>query len=392
MRILSIGQLPTEIGGNYSTGMGKVVYELSRCNYGTTKYETIALNTLDSRIRKKIISNSLTGYKINYLHILKECICHPLKLAKEFCYYKQFCPYNPLRGIFYRLNIESKIKSSHPDIIHMHSIDYVLPMKYVASKGSATTVLTCHGIFNLQNLSQKKYYEEVFSQVDYVTGLTDEIHNIFWSFRIDEDRIFIIPNGVDITKFHYSSQERDRLRNEFNVPEGTTVFLTVASIQQRKGQLAFLKDLKDSGLDYIYWIIGKGPDQERIQKYAQENGISDRVKILGYIEAQNLYSYYSAADVYAHVSLEEGQSLSEIEAYTCGLKILVNDKIKNTVVSPIMNNNIYMIQEIGFINWPNINDWLTEAKEQRDTRSNYQWQNIADRYIQMYTKILNAKL
>ncbi len=392
MKILSIGQLPTEIGGNYSTGMGKVVYELSRCNYGTTKYETIALNAADNKIRKNLIPNILSGYNIKYLNIFKECLSHPIRLIREYQYYRRFCPYNPLRGIFYRINIESKIKSGHPDIIHMHSIDYVLTMRYVASKDSAKTVLTCHGIFNLQNPSQRKYYEEVFSQIDYVTGLTDEIHNIFRSFRIDETRISIIPNGVDITKFHYSSQERDRLRKEFNIPDGSTVFLTVASIQQRKGQLAFLKDLKDSGLDYIYWIIGKGPDQERIQKYAQENGISDRVKILGYIEAQNLYSYYSAADVYAHVSLEEGQSLSEIEAYTCGLKILVNDKIKNTVVSPIMNKDIYMIQKIGSINWHDTNDWLLKIPEKRDTRSNYQWQNIADRYIQMYTKITNSRL
>lgn len=387
MKVLSIGQLPTEIGGNYSTGMGKVVYELSRCNYGTITYETIALNASDSNIRKDLIPNLLSGYKIKYLSILKECLSHPIKLVREYLYYKRFCPYNPFRGIFYRLNIESKIKSIHPDIIHMHSIDYALPIKHIASKDSAKTVLTCHGIFNLHKASQKKYYEDVFSQVDYVTGLTDEIHTIFRNFKIDETRISIIPNGVDITKFHYSSQERDRLRKGFNIPKETTVFLTVASIQQRKGQLAFLNDLKDSGLDYIYWIIGKGPDQEIIQKYAQENGISDRVKVFGYIEAQNLYSYYSAADVYAHVSLEEGQALSEIEAYTCGMKILVNEKIKNTVVSPIMNKDIYMIQEIGSINWHDLNDWILEIPKKRDTRPNYQWQNIADKYIHLYTKV-----
>lgn len=394
MKILSIGQLPTEIGGNYSTGMGKVVYELSRCYFRLTQYETIALNASDKRIRKDIASNPLCGYNINYLHILKECVSNPVKIIKEYLYYKRLCNYSPLRGIFYRINIEHKIKHNNPDIIHIHSIDYVLPVKYILSKNQAKnqakTVLTCHGIFNLNKSTQQEYYKIVFSQVDYVTGLTDEIHNIFKKFRIDESRISIIPNGVDLKKFYYSSQERERLRNKFNISINTTVFLTVASIQYRKGQLAFLKDLKDSGLDYVYWIIGKGPDQEEIQKYAQENGISDHIRFFGYIEAENLYSYYSASDIYAHVSIEEGQALSEIEAYTCGLKILVNEQIRNTVVNPVLDCNIYNIQHIGTIDWPSVKEWIS-FEYTRITRSNYQWQCVADQYAALYTQINNTK-
>ena len=34
MRVLQIGQLPTEMGGNYTTGVARVVGELSRYKFG----------------------------------------------------------------------------------------------------------------------------------------------------------------------------------------------------------------------------------------------------------------------------------------------------------------------------------------------------------------------
>ena len=53
-RVLAIGQLPVEMGGNYTTGMGKVVYELSLQHYSGLSYKTLALNAKDKKTLENI--------------------------------------------------------------------------------------------------------------------------------------------------------------------------------------------------------------------------------------------------------------------------------------------------------------------------------------------------
>lgn len=48
MRILIIGQLPKEIGGNYTTGAANVVYELSKQREDGVLYYTYGTNITDS--------------------------------------------------------------------------------------------------------------------------------------------------------------------------------------------------------------------------------------------------------------------------------------------------------------------------------------------------------
>ena len=66
-RVLAIGQLPVEMGGNYTTGMGKVVYELSRQDYSGISYKTLALNAKD----KKTLDPKYFGYTFSIGKLLK---------------------------------------------------------------------------------------------------------------------------------------------------------------------------------------------------------------------------------------------------------------------------------------------------------------------------------
>ena len=52
MRVLSIGQLPKEIGGNYTTGIAKVVFELSKQSFNDVKMYLYATNISDKFANK----------------------------------------------------------------------------------------------------------------------------------------------------------------------------------------------------------------------------------------------------------------------------------------------------------------------------------------------------
>ena len=50
-----------------------------------------------------------------------------------------------------------------------------------------------------------------------------------------------------------------------------------------------------------------------------------------YVPHDELFAYYSAADIYAHPSSSEGQALVALEALCCGLPLIVNENIRDTI-------------------------------------------------------------
>lgn len=391
MKILAVGQLPTEVGGNYSTGMGKVMYELSCQNYRKDALCSLAVNCRQSRA-KKVNGDKYIGYTFPLLRLFGNALFHPGKLCSELRDYRRNLNYSPWRALFYRLNMDRAIRATKPDVVHLHSIDLVIPFSHSAYRSGVKSVVTCHGIFQTEsNAARRNYYENALSRIDYVSGLTKEIYDKLLALKVPSEKIFTIPNGVDTSKFRYSESERKRVREDLGVSEKTVIFLTVASLQKRKGQLDFLGRLVRSGLDFRYWLIGNGPDFDLIRRFAEENGVEDRVMLFGYVDAQELYRYYSAADIYAHVSTEEGQALSEIEAYTTGLRIVVNKKIVGTLANDASSNPRYYVTDMDQSpNWDEFRHWANTSEAEREPSFKFDWQNIADMYRAMYEKIFQG--
>lgn len=386
-RVLAIGQLPVEMGGNYTTGMGKVVYELSRQDYSGISYKTLALNAKD----KKTLDSKYLGYTFSIGKLLKSLFLHPLKLYRELQDYRVYLDYSPLRALFYRINMDRVIDKLSPDCVHLHSIDNVIPFFHTGKKEEVKSIITCHGIFGVEgNEHRKKLYIESLARIDYATGLTEDIDRLLNSFHVPDKKRSVIPNGVDVDKFRYDEKARQTIRHEWNIPDDRTIFITVGSLQHRKGQLDFMSQLKDCGIDYEYWIIGSGPDKDKIEKWVHNNGQEDRIRLIGYIPGEDLYRYYSAADVYAHTSYAEGQALSEIEACTTGLKILVNQDVVRTLARSPENESRYRVisLEEGVVWDAGLIDWIKERESGRTTDGSLNWQKIADMYTCIYKKLI----
>lgn len=387
-----IGQLPKEAGGNYTTGAANVVFALSECYAdGVHKY-TFATNAKNTALKRMCIyKNEYIGYRfIDIFSVVSDFLFHPKRSLREWMHYVNIDHENPLRFAFYKANIKRAIKWVKPDLIHVHSIANVSCTRFASGNG-IPILLTCHGIFYRGN--NERLGDRYFGNLGYCdsySGLTRESITEFERYlRISESRVSIIPNGVNTKLFSFSKEMRQRVRKEYNVKDNERVFITVASIQQRKGQLDFLKLLKTLDLDYLYWIVGKGEAEDDVKRYVEENRMENKVKFLGYKTSQELPKFYSAADIYAHPSWKEGQALSEIEAYSTGLKILVNHAIKNTVVGDTKDESIYYVFDFDNIQQNELKAWLLESRTPRKSRINFDWSVIAGKYNELYKKILN---
>lgn len=384
IKLLIIGQLPAIAGGNYTTGAANVVYELSRQKVEGVEYYAFATNAKNGDISVSGADTKYFGYRFLFGRMLANMVLNPIKTIQEWIVYKRSAGVNPLRYEFYKANFQWVLNHVQPDIIHMNG-DGIEPL-YFANKRRRPIVFTCHGVF-------KRYHNPESSEsnyADFVTGLTGEARQEIINYLcVDENKIGIIPNGVDTNKFYYSAEFRQKLRDEMGVANNTKVFITVASVQERKGQLRFVQlmnYLKDE--DWQYWIVGKGVDEQPIRDYCDANGLSDKVKLIGFKTADELYKYYSAADIYAHASTMEGQALCEIEAFSTGLKILVNDKIKGTIAQSELDEGDYFFMDFSQPKYDQLKTWMLKEVNERKSVKTMDWSSVANKYTDLYKKLL----
>ena len=395
MKVLMIGQLPKEAGGNYTTGAANVVYELSKQRIDGLRVYMYATNASEVNVQKRCtFTNQYIGYRKDILGILRDVICHPFRTIREWKHYKSVDHQNPMRYAFYKTNIRRAIEIVQPDLIHVHSIGNVSPTRFAMEGKQIPLLLTCHGIFyrgDADDVRERDSYQGNLPLCDYFTGLTDEARYEFSDILgVPAEKYTIIPNGVDTSKFFFSEEWRGRIRKEMDVTEATKVFMTVASLQERKGQLVFIKMLERLGIDYQYWLVGMGPDKDAIAQYVAEKGLSGKVKLLGYKNSDELYKYYSAADIYAHPSWKEGQALTEIEAYATGLRTIVNKAIAGTLVEDAGNSYQYCVIDFEDVKPEAIKEWIYTEMGKRVSHANYDWRIILEKYSEVYKALLKA--
>ena len=143
-------------------------------------------------------------------------------------------------------------------------------------------------------------------------------------------------------------------------------------------------------IDFRYWIVGKGPDEEVILQYVEENGLQGKVRMLGYKAANELYKYYSAADIYAHSSWKEGQALSELEANATGLRTIINKVIVGTIASDVTSPDYYIL-DFEHVDFEELKKWVLQEQSDRASRTTFDWRIIASQYAKLYQKILKSK-
>ena len=90
----------------------------------------------------------------------------------------------------------------------------------------------------------------------------------------------------------------NELRSQYS---GKTVFLYMGSFWENYGfwdMLYVFRDLYHEHGDFQALLMGRGPEKEKGIKWLEENGLTDRIKILGYIAEEDLSSYFDLADAF----------------------------------------------------------------------------------------------
>jgi len=130
-----------------------------------------------------------------------------------------------------------------------------------------------------------------------------------------------IPLGIP----HREAPARDRAA--LGWPESAKVLLTVSRLVARKGIDQLVHVMRDLGrADALLAIVGTGPEEGALRSLADELGVADRVRFMGWLSEEQKYTALASADVFVSTSQHEGFGLMFLEALCCGLPIVCYDE------------------------------------------------------------------
>src|SRR5699024_3084933 len=132
-----------------------------------------------------------------------------------------------------------------------------------------------------------------------------------WLYGKGNSEILIINNGIDYSKYKFSSEKRIELKRELKLKDKFVLghvgnFLDVKNHEYLIENIYELNKIKETHLI----LLGKGPLMNRIVEKTESYGLKDNVLFLG--SKINIADYLSAMDVFVFPSKYEGLGLALI--------------------------------------------------------------------------------
>jgi glycosyltransferase involved in cell wall biosynthesis len=139
------------------------------------------------------------------------------------------------------------------------------------------------------------------------------------------DKFVVIPNGIAPHVVH-NAVSRQQLLCELGLPPNARLIAAVGRLwpQKRVKDLIWAADLLKSTRDDTHLlIVGDGPQRWRLERYRQQNQITDRVHFLG--ERDDVPRLMPHFDVLWLGSEYEGQSNAVMEGMEAGVPVVATD-------------------------------------------------------------------
>lgn len=184
-----------------------------------------------------------------------------------------------------------------------------------------------------------------------------------WMFNDDKD-VLISINGIDIPKFAFSNENREKLRDQLKIKDNTELIGFVGVLQKRKNPLFALSvfaEFHKNNPNSRFLMFGQGPLKGQINKAIQTLGIRDCVDQFDF--SKDINKWYSAMDALLFPSMYEGLSLVALESQVSNLQILASD---TNVEDIFATNNIKKINGMNVENWGDELEKSLKIKKKRN--------------------------
>jgi teichuronic acid biosynthesis glycosyltransferase TuaC len=216
-----------------------------------------------------------------------------------------------------------------PDVLDAH---FVWPdgvgVALLAKELNIPYVITLRGrLYECLSIpSQREQCASALQGASAVISVSGQLAEEARKLGVSDDRLAIIPNGIDCEHFH--SRDKRTCRKELGLPEEGRLLVTVAHLGHRKGHHEVIRALADLPDDVRLVIVGgsaQGGTSEKLRAVAAEVGVENRLILPGLQPYERVPLYFSAAEASILASYREGCPNAVLESLACGTPVVASD-------------------------------------------------------------------
>lgn len=323
----------------------------------------------------------------------------PVRILNKNILKGRFCT---ARGL--AKSIKIFFPSFYPDIIHVHTLDSLMPaMKWVKKDFAGKVIWTNHSSRYLRKVDSAlwrlkiKYYAQSFDGL--LTACQERLEKSLF-LGVPESCCMFVANGVDPDKYEQISQYD--ARESLNIPHERFILLYTGRFAPIKGVIylaqavpLLLKKIPEL-LCIMCGNIDGDRESEKVRSFIYENNLEEHIRMEGFIKNENLGQYLIACDSLVLPSLMEATSISALEAMSVGRPVvgsrvggipqLVIEGKTGVLVNPADPEDLARgIEKL----------WEMPDREKlgvngRDmVLSGYTWGHMANKVLELYLKVID---
>lgn len=285
---------------------------------------------------------------------------------------------------------------NHYDIIHAHmdAMNSVV-LKIAQEAGIKIRISHSHNTNYLTNNKLKIWVNDrakkkIEKYATHLWGCSEAACK--WLYG-DKAKFEIIPNAIEVEKFRFNQEKRNKLRKELGL-EDKFVLGHVGRMEYQKNHEFLIKIMSEINRndDIVLVCVGSGSLEKVIKEQIKMLGIEKKVMLLG--NRNDVADLLNLFDLFLLPSRFEGLPVVAIEAQANGLKCLFSSDVTNEV--DVTKKNIFLSIHEGTEMWKeeitdNMGKELIKEDRCRDivSEKGYEINSAAEKLFEKYQILVN---
>lgn len=314
MKILQLGKFyPTDIMGGIQMAIYNITEELNKRN--------IKCDILCSNVGNEYKEDIINNYKV-------------FKAAS----------YGIISSTSISPQMISKLKKiiSEYDIIHIHHPDPMANLAlFMANPKKQKIVVHWHSDI-IKQRRELAFYRPLLTWMlkkgDIIIGTSQKYIEESEQLKSFLGKCMVIPLGIKRSDIIVDNEKSKEIKIN---TAGKKIIFSLGRFIYYKGFEYLIESAKYLPDNYVILLGGDGELKEKYEQIIRENGLSEKVFLVGKIDQKDLGSYYEACDLFCLPSIAKSEAfgLVMVEAMSFG-KPIVTTKIKGSGTDWVNHNGI----------------------------------------------------
>ncbi|WP_414568107.1 glycosyltransferase [Nostoc sp. CCY 9925] len=244
---------------------------------------------------------------------------------------------------------------SQYELLHIHAL-FSYPSTIamaIARIKNVPYIVTPHGLLCEWSLQQSTRKKQTYLRLIEQANL-DSSQTIHFTSEKEQQEVsllglhkpnFVLPLGISLPS--KISDARQRLRQQFNIPQDEPVILFLSRLHYKKGLEYLIPALsKLTHHRFTFILAGNGtPDYEaQIESLLVKSGLRDRTLVVGFVEGQTKDILMQGSDLFVLTSHSENFAVSVLESLAVGVPVLVTPGV--ALASVVKQNQLGYVPDL----------------------------------------------